>query len=61
MATRKKTPKSYKIAALQLARPRTSTTFLEEPGLVFAGGKFQCDPKTGIPLYGPRSVGTAGP
>jgi hypothetical protein len=58
MATRKKTPKSYKIAALQLARPRTSTTFLEEPGLAFAGGKFQCDPKTGIPLYGPRSLGT---
>src|SRR5579859_4564608 len=58
MATRKKIATSHRIAALELARPRTSTTFLEEPGLMFAGGRFQCDPKTGIPLYGPRSLGT---
>lgn len=55
MATRKK---SYKFAPLELAVPRTSTAWLDEPNLLFAGGRQHSDPKTGIPLYGPRSLGT---
>ena len=56
MATRKK---SYKIAPLELAVPRTSTAWLDEPNLLFAGGRQHPDPKTGIPLYGPRSLGSS--
>lgn len=59
MTTRKRTKrKNYKIAPLQLTAPRTSTLFIKEPELLFAEGHRQCDPKTGIPLYGPRSIGT---
>jgi hypothetical protein len=51
--------KSYKIASLELTSPRLSTDWLEEPRLLFANDKVHPDPKTGIPLYGPRSLGTS--
>lgn len=35
-----------------------STEWFEEPPLLFADGLMHCDPKVGIPLYGPRSLGT---
>lgn len=47
-----------KLAPLRLDRPRTSTEWFEEPGLIFAGGSSHVDPKVGIPLYGPRSLDT---
>lgn len=60
MATQKRRrgPNSFKIAPFKLDHPRLSTEWLEEPGLLFADGKVHPDPKTGIPLYGPRSLGT---
>jgi hypothetical protein len=58
MKTRKKRTRQYKVAPLALATPRTSTDFIEEPELLFGGGNTHFDPKTGIPLYGPRSLGT---
>ncbi|NLS97567.1 MAG: hypothetical protein GXX96_35965 [Planctomycetaceae bacterium] len=51
--------KNYRISPLCLTNPRRSADFVEEPHLLFAGGNRHCDPKTGIPLYGPRSLGTA--
>ncbi len=48
-----------KIAPLQLETPKTSTIWLDEPSLLFGNGKTNSDPKVGIPLYGPRSLGTA--
>lgn len=57
--TNKSRRKSYKVAGLELRQPETSTLFIEEPELLFADGKRHCDPKTGIPLYGPRSLGTS--
>jgi len=56
---KRKTSKSYRIAPLCLTAPRCSTEYMDEPQLLFAGGNRHSDPKTGIPLYGPRSVGTA--
>ena len=54
-----KTRKSpSKILPLELDAARTSTLWLEEPQLLFADGKTHPDPKVGIPLYGPRSLGT---
>lgn len=47
-----------KIAPLQLETPRLSTEWFEEPFLTFADGEIHSDPKIGIPLYGPRSLGT---
>lgn len=47
-----------KISPLELETPRTSTIWLEEPDLLFADNKVNPDPKVGIPLYGPRSLGT---
>lgn len=38
---------------------RTSTEWLEEPKLLFAHDNRHVDPKTGITLYGPRSLGTS--
>ncbi len=35
-----------------------STEWFDEPSLLFAGGSSHVDPKVGIPLYGPRSLGT---
>ena len=47
-----------KLAPLELDPVRCRATWLDEPELVFAVGRRHCDPKTGIPLYGPRSFGT---
>jgi hypothetical protein len=55
-----KTKKSpSKIQPLELDTPKTSTIWLDEPSLLFANGKTHPDPKVGIPLYGPRSLGTS--
>lgn len=60
MTTRKKTRRaSYKVAPLELTKPRTSAIYIDEPELLFAESKRHCDPRTGIPLYGPRSLGTS--
>ncbi len=48
-----------KLAPIELDPLRCRATWLDEPQLQFADGKRHCDPKTGIPLYGPRSFGTA--
>jgi hypothetical protein len=48
-----------KLLPLTLSSPRTSAEWLDEPDLLFAGGKTATDPKVGIPLYGPRSLGTS--
>ncbi len=52
------TPIPCKLLPLELAVPHAQTQWLEEPALLFAGGKTHVDPRTGIPLYGPRSFGT---
>lgn len=60
MTTRKKTRSAnYKVAPLELTTPRTSAIYIDEPELLFAEGNRHCDPRTGIPLYGPRSLGTS--
>ena len=53
------TPIPCKLLPLELAAPHTKAQWLEEPALLFAGDKTHVDPKIGIPLYGPRSFGTA--
>ena len=60
MKARKQTKKtdSYKVAPLELDRPRLMAGWVEEPALLFADNHEHVDPKTGIPLYGPRSLGT---
>jgi hypothetical protein len=47
------------MAPLELDPVRCRAAWLDEPELQFAEGRLHCDPKTGIPLYGPRSFGTA--
>lgn len=60
MKARKKTKQTdaYKLAPLTLDAPRLSAGWVEEPALHFAGLHEHVDPKTGIPLYGPPSLGT---
>src|SRR5437879_5632636 len=53
------TPLPIRLLPLDLASPRTSAEWLEEPSLLFAQNKRHIDPKTGIMLYGPRSLATA--
>lgn len=48
-----------RFAPLRLERPRLSTEWDDEPSLIFGDGLTHPDPKVGIPLYGPRSFGTA--
>jgi hypothetical protein len=48
-----------KIVPLPLKAPQTSTFWLPEPELSYAGGKTHSDPKVGIALYGPRSLNTS--
>ena len=57
-STKRKNSSNTRITPLALARPRTSAEWMEEPNLVFADGAQHPDPKVGIPLYGPRSLGT---
>src|SRR5262249_55245578 len=56
--TMKPKEKLTKITPLQLDAPTISTEWFEEPQILFADGSMHCDPKVGIPLYGPRSLGT---
>ena len=60
MKARKQTKKvdTYKVAPLTLDPARLSAGWIEEPCLRFAEQHEHVDPKTGIPLYGPRSLGT---
>lgn len=53
-----RTTEVYKLAPIELDRPRLSADWIDEPGLLFADGHEHLDPKVGIPLYGPRSLGT---
>src|ERR1043165_5432540 len=54
-----KTATGTKLAPLRLQRVLCSTEWREEPALIFADGMSHPDPKVGVPLYGPRSLGTA--
>jgi hypothetical protein len=53
-----RTNQSYRIAPLELDGPRLEAGWTDEPRLLFANGHEHIDPKVGIPLYGPRSLGT---
>lgn len=48
-----------RLLPLELVPPRTVAEWLDEPDLMFANGNTSPDPKVGIPLYGPRSLGTS--
>ena len=50
--------KPGKIAAIPLSASTISTQWFEEPELIFANAKHPIDPQIGIPLYGPKSLGT---
>lgn len=50
--------RSIKLAPLKLATAHSSTEWFKEPGLLFGNDMIHPDPKVGIPLYGPRSLGT---
>lgn len=56
---RSRTEASGKLAPIVLHRPHRSTEWRQEPALIFADGMSHPDPKVGIPLYGPGSLGTA--
>lgn len=45
--------------ALELNDPKVSSIWLDEPLLSFSGDHTHIDPQVGIPLYGPRSLGTS--
>ena len=47
-----------RVPPLELDAPETMAEWFEEPELSFAGGRRHVDPKVGISLYGPRSLGT---
>ena len=49
---------SSKVAPLRLDLPTTQVDWIEEPQLIFANDRTHSDPKVGIPLYGPRSLGS---
>lgn len=61
MSSRKATKGSdrFKAAPITLDAPRRSAGWVEEPSLRFAHDHEHVDPKSGIPLYGPRSLGTS--
>jgi hypothetical protein len=46
------------IEPISLERPVLDGNWSDEPSLLFAGDNMHPDPKVGIPLYGPRSLGT---
>jgi len=48
-----------KLSPLRLNSLHSSSEWFEEPNLLFANDMVHCDPKVGIPLYGPRSLGSA--
>ena len=43
----------------RIAKPPVSSEWFEEPTITFANGHQHIDPKVGIPLYGPASLGTS--
>ncbi len=45
--------------ALELTTPDVRSVWLEEPALSFSGDHLHIDPQIGIPLYGPKSLGTS--
>lgn len=47
-----------KLKPLPLEQPAIQAEWFEEPRLLFAQNQMHSDPKIGIPLYGPRSLGT---
>jgi hypothetical protein len=51
-------PVPSRIAAVDLHAPKLTAEWFDEPELLFAGDERSVDPKVGIPLYGPRSLGT---
>ncbi len=46
------------VKPLTLLAPQCRGQYFPEPDLLFAAGQRACDPKVGIPLYGPASYGT---
>src|SRR5713101_5759309 len=48
-----------RLTPIPLKPPKTEGGWFEEPGLIFADAHTHPDPKIGIPLYGPRSLGTS--
>lgn len=48
-----------RLLPLELAPPRATAEWLDEPEILFAGERRHIDPKTGIALYGPRSLGAS--
>ncbi len=52
-------PLPLKLLPLELSAPRISTDWLAEPELVFGQGRTATDPKVGIALYGPKSLGSS--
>jgi hypothetical protein len=65
-STKKKTPSTRTraqtrhpvIPPLQLDAISATARWFPEPELEFSSGENSCDPKVGVPLYGPRSLGT---
>ncbi|MFU7558794.1 argonaute/piwi family protein [Roseiconus sp. JC912] len=53
------TQRPTKLLPLTLSHPKTETEWIAEPGLRFGDGQIEYDPKVGIPLFGPRSLGTS--
>tara|TARA_A100001391_G_scaffold205233_2_gene204267 strand:+ start:1319 stop:2761 length:1443 start_codon:yes stop_codon:yes gene_type:complete len=51
-------PLPSKLLPFTLAKPTTAIEWIEEPKLRFANERLEADPKVGIPLFGPRSLGT---
>lgn len=49
---------SFRRNPIALNTLKTASDWFEEPVLEFAGGQTHADVKVGIPLYGPRSLGT---
>lgn len=59
MTTSNTTVIPSKLLPYVLAAPHTKAEWIKEPLLLFGRGKHHEDPKTGVPLYGPKSFGTA--
>jgi hypothetical protein len=53
-----RTKKSFRIPPLALVPTKVTSDWFEEPMLEFGSGQMHPDAKVGIPLYGPRSLGT---
>lgn len=58
MILKRKLRNKIVIKPIALTAPNISTDWFKEPTLIFANDMEHIDPKVGIPLYGPRSLGT---